>query len=851
MRSVCFLIVVMGGSVAGSTAAAEAVEPEILIAPDQPVPCVYVDDPLIVSLRVAEPAMARVSLKLVDTIGRNWDLDLGSLSLPAGVERWYALKGAPAERGFYAVTVMMTINGSDFSRTVGMCRVDRPARLARSPLGLTITATPWLPELEYAVKTIGVRTLWALVPAGGIQDGAGRLRRAGLKAGLMLRASEAGGLVAQPGKLQIDEEWTGIQLSASAPELFVKFRDKTALPLWAVADTQDGLRAFMAGPGAGLAAGVILEAPALPPPAERAGLAQLNLPVSIALTDPAWVQSRPPARLMVELLEVLAAGISSVLLPLEAVYESGSGYAPPAALFNVFGSVFGQTDYTGWFTVADGVESLLFRDGPNWILVAWRGREEGDPIPVNLPLEGAVSVMVSDPFGNPVEDGVTNANGNLITAVGAVPVLIRGSGGNLIARAAATRAMEIAADLLTLPPPAEELVADGFRSLLETIRNNPAADGARARYLDLLRQWSQLEMSIARGEVPQEAGLPVSRRLVMLSQALAAVEEGRGELFLEPLSEMIAETERLQTMYLTGTPPGSAGVRHRAEQVLTDLRHLVDAADILARSGRKIEAAALASAAQHYGKCLEIYARGSAAIPLSAAAAKPEAPQDADAKPAMPTPAATPPVTGKRSSEKPDVSVVDEAAVKLEPSAEVQPSPAGEIVHIIAKGDNPTTIAKRYGVALDDLLKWNKMTRKSRLNIGDKIVIKTRAVTEAPPAGPRKTAEDASAPSGAKPETPDEADPTKPASAGDSGSADARKQPAGKPEKADADQKADEKQEPAPEGEIVHVVVKGDNPSTIAKKYGVSLDDLLMWNKMTRESRLNIGDKIIIRKGKP
>ncbi len=43
---------------------------------------------------------------------------------------------------------------------------------------------------------------------------------------------------------------------------------------------------------------------------------------------------------------------------------------------------------------------------------------------------------------------------------------------------------------------------------------------------------------------------------------------------------------------------------------------------------------------------------------------------------------------------------------------------------MVASGENPYVIAKKHGVALDDLLKWNNLTRKSRLRIGDKLVIK-------------------------------------------------------------------------------------------------------------------------------
>ncbi|HPU98479.1 MAG TPA: LysM peptidoglycan-binding domain-containing protein, partial [Candidatus Hydrogenedentes bacterium] len=105
--------------------------------------------------------------------------------------------------------------------------------------------------------------------------------------------------------------------------------------------------------------------------------------------------------------------------------------------------------------------------------------------------------------------------------------------------------------------------------------------------------------------------------------------------------------------------------------------------------------------------------------------------------------------------------------------------------------------------SLDDLLKWNRMTPKSRINIGDKILI--RKGKTAPE--PEKVRQE-----------PDKESPTEPAD--------------------------------SPGEEIIHVVAKGENPYMIAKKYGVSLDDLLKWNNMTSKSRINIGDKIIIRKGK-
>ena len=45
---------------------------------------------------------------------------------------------------------------------------------------------------------------------------------------------------------------------------------------------------------------------------------------------------------------------------------------------------------------------------------------------------------------------------------------------------------------------------------------------------------------------------------------------------------------------------------------------------------------------------------------------------------------------------------------------------------------------------------------------------------------------------------------------------------------------------------MTHRVGRGDNPSVIANKYGVSLDDFLRWNNLTRRSVLHIGDEYVV-----
>jgi LysM repeat protein len=44
-------------------------------------------------------------------------------------------------------------------------------------------------------------------------------------------------------------------------------------------------------------------------------------------------------------------------------------------------------------------------------------------------------------------------------------------------------------------------------------------------------------------------------------------------------------------------------------------------------------------------------------------------------------------------------------------------------MHKVAKGDNPSVIAKKYGVKTEDFLKWNKLTSRARFQIGEEYVV--------------------------------------------------------------------------------------------------------------------------------
>lgn len=142
---------------------------------------------------------------------------------------------------------------------------------------------------------------------------------------------------------------------------------------------------------------------------------------------------------------------------------------------------------------------------------------------------------------------------------------------------------------------------------------------------------------------------------------------------------------------------------------------------------------------------------------------------------------------------------------KVEPATEpapVAPVPvaepaASDTTYTVQSGDFPATIAKKQGVALNDLLAWNNLTKDSMIRVGQKLIIKggtTSGSTEIAKLAPAPIAETA-------PLTRE------------------------------------------------HVVRKGEFPARIAKDYGVSVDDLLAWNNLDKSSTLRIGQKLAIKGG--
>lgn len=127
--------------------------------------------------------------------------------------------------------------------------------------------------------------------------------------------------------------------------------------------------------------------------------------------------------------------------------------------------------------------------------------------------------------------------------------------------------------------------------------------------------------------------------------------------------------------------------------------------------------------------------------------------------------------------------------------------------HVVKKGDTIPRLSKKYGVKKSALLKTNKLRKEKiktgqRLRIPYKATFYTMVAHDAPPIAKNK----------------------------------------GKKGK----QSDNPKKEPDNRHRIVHRIKAGDTLASLAKRYKVSVDQIIAWNRLKNPKQLKIGQKVIL-----
>ena len=149
--------------------------------------------------------------------------------------------------------------------------------------------------------------------------------------------------------------------------------------------------------------------------------------------------------------------------------------------------------------------------------------------------------------------------------------------------------------------------------------------------------------------------------------------------------------------------------------------------------------------------------------------------------------------TGAKDSKSDDDSSEESSSVETRTASTREPSSVSSTTHVVRSGENLTLIAKKYGVSVRQIQKANRLGRRSVLKVGSRLVIPGDARQESSMSRTkyRKIASKSSKPK-------------------------------------------------------VHVVRRGENLSSIASRYRISLGKLKKENGLKGGSKLYVGSKLMI-----
>ena len=699
---------------------------EVTVAPDQPMPFVYSDDPLILEIYSDVDGEVSGSLEFNSIPGgEKTEVPVEPFHIHGESGYWYAVEKAPAARGYFNLNVNLACGAENLQKTFNYCRIDRPTLLQHLPVYAHCSGDNQTCVLP-AVRSVGIGTIHFVAAneyLGALTDEVALL---GLHFILSL----------SPGELQQIPEYVKpviegkcesilrfeVNCSGVEAECGAALREAGCPASMSLVVTNANEFADAMGQVSNLPTRHVSLVCAQWPDAEevrriRFIAAQYGQEGSqIHVSCPNWYprSDKDSPDFLHRFFQYRAANAAHVGLN-ASVLADDMGVQEMMAYLNGLALHFSGQSYVGDCLEAAGVETPLFRSGADWLVVIWakkRGTE------VSVPVDGAINLALYDAVGNTMDLDEPGKNG-LVIEGGPVPLYLRGTGGAPLGRAAVNQLKAQTTHFLAQTELRGSL-PQNIIELVQKIQAEPSSPASRLNFLELVRVLPWLEEQWHTRQMPKHVVVPAIMLLSDISKTMAVVEEDRGEVFLEPISDTLSRTEESQSLYLTGSA-GTAKSRERGDWILSEVRRLVEEAEMLDACGRKIEAGAVAALAEVRGQCLksaaqaEVVEEAPGLVPMPAPV--PETPPAVEGEPEGEPPAETPEKEEKKES-KPAPKEEEAEGAESEVAAQ-----EGDIVHVVASGDNPYNIAKKYKVKLEELLEWNKLTKKSVLQIGQKLVV--------------------------------------------------------------------------------------------------------------------------------
>ncbi|MBN2310411.1 MAG: hypothetical protein JXR94_15665 [Candidatus Hydrogenedentes bacterium] len=603
---------------AGAGAAAPADGLEVVLAPDQPIPHVYVDDPLIVEFSSPADLAFEAHAEILHNGEAVASVDLGAIALRAHSAHWLPIADVPERRGLYEIRFELApAGGPAFERTGRFCRVDRPGGASGGPAGLSLAAIT--PHMFQVARGLPLNRVRVRADAPNLASCAEEGWPKGVKLAVYLPVDElddapalaeslSAGLDDWIARWDVDAGGEAARLESIAKAIA---RGGSRAPIALVVDDAEALAAALSA-GAGRYASAIAFRPGAAAPsgtieavravAEGAGYEGMRL---VVVPEPGQGGEPGPARTGAELVRdvVVNAAAGAVRTEVDSAFVFDEGrFQDGFVTLSALGRQLNGAVYAGALGLEEPAEAYVFRTGTTWVMVLWRAGSAG-PLELELELGGATDLALSDMDNNPL-DAPGGNGGAVAVAAGPEPCYLTGAGGDVLARAASTMACVEAQGILgsdalreALPP---ELI-----DVLNAIAAPDAEKPDRLSFFALLRMFPELERGWAAGTVPAEVAVGAMARLARLVRHLCVLEEEAHEPFLEPLDKTLAKCDGYKSQYLTSSG-GPTGALARGDWLLGEVTRLMQEAQSLMKQGRAIEANGVAALAEWRARALDV-----------------------------------------------------------------------------------------------------------------------------------------------------------------------------------------------------------------------------------------------------
>lgn len=597
----------MGAFAAWAILAASAAV-QVHVAPDQPIPHVYIDDPLIIELKSDADVTANVVLEISAVhLDAPVTVALEGIRLRAHSAYWWAVREIPAERGRYAMRVSIDAEGERLSRQASYCRIDRPVSGMALPVGAHLETSNH--QALLALRSAAVS--WVRVDASEPEASA-RLdmaRSCGLRAVLRVNARSLGDYGAEAEVLaetfngrvdrwEIDPRGDAVALAGVARGL--NRGGVRGLPC-VVVDRPETLAGLLTVGAGRFMGGIVLEqplpsedaVPALRTAAEIAGYENMPLYTSLGASS-ALPEMAPFIR---QMMLHQAYGVSQTELPSSLVFDGELTTA--YAHLNAVAHVLIGAHHAGTLEVPSSARAFVFRVGDGWTVVAWTS---GEPVDLTLPLSDA-SIRDYRDAANTAFPVPPITDGNITISVSETPVLLSGRGGTLLLDVAWRAARGEAAVLAGIPEFQSSLPAEMVRVVTAIV----AAEEPNPQRLDfftLLQAFPVIERDWHAGTIARSVAVSALSSLSRLARSMALVEQEHGTPFLERFQDNLSRCDEHKSVYLTGSAASDED-RARGDWLLAEVDRLTERAKRLKAEGRPIEADAVVAMAVWRARSLE------------------------------------------------------------------------------------------------------------------------------------------------------------------------------------------------------------------------------------------------------